>query len=674
MPTATRKPAPATCPQDSILQAIAAGRLPEPLLGVYLEHLESCDACCARIERVAAPVEPAAPPHPSGPERPEFDRWLTRLKGATPPATSDDDPLIGTTIGPFRIVEVLGTGGTSIVYEAIDEQLERTVVLKVLRTVPDDASEQHRLVVAEARALAAVQHDAVMPLLQLLWHDAAPVLVFPRLAGETLADAIAAGSITPHDALTVTRDVARGLAHTHALGIFHHDVKPSNIWLQRRPDGQLAARIFDFGLAGTPTVIAGTPGYADPETAAGSAPEPRDLFSLGVVLHECLAAAASTAEPCRDLIHRLTAAKPEARPRAAEVAAEIDRLLAPRPRAWRRMAALGVVLACLAAAGFVAIARPARGPAGGSLAPSGSLRPDLVLAGVGLPVAVSGDGAARCFVADGPVLQIEPVSGGGLVASVPLPFRPDRLAFNEDGSRVAAADASGHVTIVDIPSAAVTITHRFSDGVAWLGWAGWKRDALVVLSGRAVHAFYKTRQDSPDGAAPPEWLLRPLREDVRAIATLPGTEAVLSIDDAGQPTMWSVGGLTEDVPLIGAAIIPSRTWTPGLIGWKSRGVCFFAEGSMVTEVALHNDIERYTLPAPAKAIAWVGDSRFVLLTDEPGAKPRLLLADRSRPDWSRELDVGGATIDSISLLADRQRVAAITSDGGLRIYRLPERP
>jgi hypothetical protein len=149
---------------------------------------------------------------------------------------------------------------------------------------------------------------------------------------------------------------------------------------------------------------------------------------------------------------------------------------------------------------------------------------------------------------------------------------------------------------------------------------------------------------------------------------------VLSVDDAGQPTMWSVGGLTEDVPLIGAAIIPSRTWTPGLIGWKSRGVCFFAEGRKVTEVALHHDIDSHTLPAPAKAITWVGDSRFVMLTDEPGAKPRLLLADRSRPDWSRELDVGGATIDSISLLADRQRVAAITSDGSLRIYRLPERP
>jgi hypothetical protein len=94
----------------------------------------------------------------------------------------------------------------------------------------------------------------------------------------------------------------------------------------------------------------------------------------------------------------------------------------------------------------------------------------------------------------------------------------------------------------------------------------------------------------------------------------------------------------------------------------------------LTEVALHHDIETHKLPAPAKAIVWLDDSLLVLLTDERDTKPRLLLADRSRPDWSHELDVGGTTIDSISLLADRQRVAAITSDGSLRIYRLPERP
>ena len=674
MSTATRKPAPATCPQDSILHAIAKGRLPEPLLGVYLEHLESCDACCVRIEREAAPVEPAAAPRLSGPERPEFDRWLTRLKRATPPATSDDDPLIGTTIGPFRIVEVLGTGGTSIVYEAIDEQLERTVVLKVLRTVPDDASEQHRLVVAEARALAAVQHDAVMPLLQLLWHEGAPVLVFPRLAGETLADAIAAGSITPHDALTVTRDVARGLAHTHALGIFHHDVKPSNIWLQRRPDGQLAARIFDFGLAGTPTVIAGTPGYADPATAAASAPEPRDLFSLGVVLHECLAHAPAAPARCGDLVRRLTATDPASRPGAAEVAAAIDRMLVPRARVWRLVVGFAALLLCVAAAAIVVAPWSDRGFAGWAPTRPGPIRPDVFLPSEGLPVGLSGDGRKRCFVTDDSVLRITPVSGLTEAASVPLQFRPDRLAFNEEGTRVAAADAAGNVAIVDVASAAVSMTHQFADGVAWLGWAGWNRDAVVVLSGHTVHAFFKTPQSAAELDDVPEWVLRPLREDVRAIATLPGTEAVLSIDATGHPTMWSVGGLTDDVSLLSSTIKLSRASASGIIGWKSRGECFFAEGRRVTEVAVHHNLERHTLPAPAKAIVWVGESLFVMLTDEPGTTPRLLLADRSRPDWTRYFDVGGSTIEAIQLLADRRRIAAIASDGGVRIYRLPERP
>lgn len=95
-----------------------------------------------------------------------------------------------------------------------------------------------------------------------------------------------------------------------------------------------------------------------------------------------------------------------------------------------------------------------------------------------------------------------------------------------------------------------------------------------------------------------------------------------------------------------------------------------AAGRGVREVPL---VRRESEPVqPDEVVA--GPKSPWLLTDEPGATPRLLLADRSRPDWSRELDVGGATIDSISLLADRQRVAAITSDGSLRIYRLPERP
>jgi hypothetical protein len=287
---------------------------------------------------------------------------------------------------------------------------------------------------------------------------------------------------------------------------------------------------------------------------------------------------------------------------------------------------------------------------------------------------LSGDGRKRCFVTDDSVLRITPVSGLTEAASVPLQFRPDRLAFNEEGTRVAAADAAGNVAIVDVGSAAVSMTHQFADGVAWLGWAGWKRDALVVLSGRTVHAFFKTWQHAAGLDAPPEWVLMPLRDDVQALTTLPGAEAVLSMDDSGLLTMWSVGGLTEDVPVVPAMISKTQPRAKVIIGWKTRGVCFFSNGRKMTEVALHHDIETHTLPAPAKDIVWIGESLFVMLTDEPGTTPRLLLADRSRPDWTCDFDVGGSTIEAIQLLADRRRIAAITSDGGVRIYRLPERP
>lgn len=671
----------ADCLPGSLLQAVASGELQEPLLGVYLAHLESCDACCVRLEREtgwhrrfdAVPEpdyrQPAAGISADSLADPRLGSWLEQLKQTTAIDSATQDFQIGARIGPFRATASLGEGASAVVYEAVDEDLARPVVLKVLRPAHDDCPEQHRLLISEARALAALQHDSIMPLLQILWHDGSPVLVFPRLPGETLADALASGRCSPRMALAVVRDVASALAHTHEQGIFHHDIKPSNIWLCRRgPRKQESALLFDFGLTGSTTAAAGTPGYADPELTAASDPKSRDLFSLGVVLHECLATSGAMPAGCRDLVRRLTAADPAARPRAGEVAAEIDRLLTPLPAAWRRVAAAAVILAGLAAAWAFTSSRP--GPDGEIQLQSAPLAADVVIPGNGLPVAISGDGRARCFVADGSVLRIEPISGGAAVTSVPIGFRPDRLAFNEPANRLAAADASGNLAIIDIPSATVTLTHRFADGVAWLGWAGWNRDAVVVLSGHAVHAFFRTRRGTPALDALPEWLGQELRDDIRAIATLPGTEAVLSMDPVGQLTMWSVGRLTEDMPVRLSLINASQPKNPWIIGWKSRGVCFVAEGRLVTEFAPYHGIDSHQIPAPAKAIAWPGESMLVMLTDEPGGNSRLLLTDRSRPGWSRAFDLGGATIETISLLADRDRIAAITADGGVRIYSL----
>lgn len=664
----------AECPPDSILRAVATGQVPEPLLGVYLEHVGACDACCAPIDRAAGTLSSARPAGTMAADEAEpwLGTWLDRLKRVTSPEIAPRDPQAGTRIGPFRIIGVLGTGGSAIVYEALDELLERPVVLKVLRAVHVDDPEQRRLVVSEARALANLQHEAIMPLLQLLWHDGSPVLVFPRLPGETLADALAAGRCPTRVALAVVRDVARALTHAHGRGIFHHDVKPSNIWLHRRGSvGQDAGLLFDFGLAGTTTLAAGTPGYCDPATSAASEPDRRDLFSLGVVLHECLGASPRVPPRCRDLVRRLTASDPDDRPRAADVADEIGRLLSPPRRSARSMAAILVVVASLAAAGAILSRRPAAEPSDGVALASGPIRPEAVIPGQGLPVAVSGDARTRCTVVDGPAVCIRPIVGDGTAVTVPLDFRPDRLAFNAEARRLAAAADDGHVAIVDVPNGTVTFARHFPGGVAWIGWSGWHRDALALLSGSDVQAVVKTRRASPDDTTP-EWVVCPLRGDVRALTTMPGTEGVVSLTTDGTLIMWSLGGFTQDT-ILRPAPTSGRSRSSGtpLIGWKGHGMCFLVAGDRVSEFAPYQSVRSYGLPGPAEALVWPSASTFVVLTTEPGGESRLRLGDRSRPDDCRDFDVGGERIEEIFLLDDQRRVVATTGDGDVRIYTVP---
>ena len=653
---------------------------------MYLAHLESCDACCARLEREtgwqrrfdAGPEpdyrQPAAGISADSLADARLGSWLEQLKQTTAVDSATEDFQIGARIGPFRVTASLGEGASAVVYEAVDEDLARPVVLKVLRPAHDDCPEQHRLLVSEARALAALQHDSIMPLLQILWHEGSPVLVFPRLPGETLADALASGRCTPRMALAIVRDVASALAHTHEQGIFHHDVKPSNIWLWHRgPRKQESALLFDFGLTGSTTVTLGTPGYADPELTAASDPKSRDLFSLGVVLHECLATSGAMPAGCRDLVRRLTAADPVARPAADAVVDELDRLVArPRRLTWAAVAT-GICAAGILAAVSLGVMRSAEPPtAAGRVAHSGPIKPDLVIAGEGFPVALSGDAQTLAAVVDGPGLRLRPPAERSGGRTVPLAFRPDWLAFNEKGDRLAAADVAGNVAILDVPSATVTATHRFEGGVAWLGWAGWKRDVVIVQSGEEVHGFLKTRKAEPDPSIP-EWQLEFLRGDTRALATLPGTEGIISMSHDGKLTMWSAGHFTEDMPLRLSAIDVVRMPTLTQLGWKSKGVCFVVEGQKVFEFAPYHGVRSFQAAAPVESLVWLTDSRYVFTTAGSAERPRLLVGDTARPGWSEECDLGGETPVKLALLDD-QRVAAITSDGDVRIYSLRFQP
>ncbi len=192
--------------------------------------------------------------------------------------------------GRYRIVRLLGQGGMSDVYEAVDQRNDSAVAVKVVRATDPDLA---RRLAQEVRALARVEHRGLVRLLDTGLTDGRAYLVMELVDGTTLAEALRRGPLGPGRAATLGSELAGALAYVHGQGIVHRDVKPSNILLSA--DG--GARLGDFGIArlldaSTLTIAGTTLG-----TAAYMAPEQledhqvgvsADVWSLGMVLLECL--------------------------------------------------------------------------------------------------------------------------------------------------------------------------------------------------------------------------------------------------------------------------------------------------------------------------------------------------------------------------------------------------
>lgn len=189
----------------------------------------------------------------------------------------------------YRIERSLGHGGMSDVYVAHDEQLERDVVIKVVRAGTDDVDATER-VKQEARRTANVVHPNIVAVHEVGTHEGVPFIVMEHVGGETLADRMSAGTLSEQRALEITDEVCQALEAAHRNGLVHADVKPSNILLTE--DGRV--KLTDFGIAralgdDSTQERLGTIAYVSPEQAQGQRIDVRsDVYSLGVVLYEML--------------------------------------------------------------------------------------------------------------------------------------------------------------------------------------------------------------------------------------------------------------------------------------------------------------------------------------------------------------------------------------------------
>ena len=196
--------------------------------------------------------------------------------------------------GRYRVESTLGHGGMAVVYAAEDGELGRLVAVKVLAVRLGDDGEFRRRFVREARLAARLSHPNVVQVYDAGEDDGRPFIVMELVRGETLADLLERrGKLPADEASSLARQAALGLAHAHAAGLVHRDVKPQNLLL--REDGVL--KIADFGIARAAEstrltqlgTILGTAAYLAPEQAVGEEAGPEaDVYALGAVLYELL--------------------------------------------------------------------------------------------------------------------------------------------------------------------------------------------------------------------------------------------------------------------------------------------------------------------------------------------------------------------------------------------------
>ena len=199
--------------------------------------------------------------------------------------------------GPYLLESILGQGSSGTVYRAYDEELERSVAVKVLAPSLKNHPDATLRFLREARAMAQLSDDNLMPLFAVHQDTPSPSLTMPLLEGETLQTRLErAGPLSPPEAVPIAIQICRGLQKAHQANLIHRDLKPSNIFLEKTTEG-LRARVMDFGLAqaeGDPRMtregeVAGTPAFMAPEQIDGLSLDGRaDLYGLGSTLYMAL--------------------------------------------------------------------------------------------------------------------------------------------------------------------------------------------------------------------------------------------------------------------------------------------------------------------------------------------------------------------------------------------------
>ncbi len=193
----------------------------------------------------------------------------------------------GQTLGKYRILEPLGSGGFGTVYLAEDTWIDKRVALKVPHRQNLDFGELLR----EPRLLASLNHPNIVTVITAEKQDGVFFIVMEYVPGETLESIVLErGALDLSLALDYTCQIANAMDHAHRQGVIHRDLRPANVFVTDRD----LLKVGDFGtsrfleIAAHGTTVIGSPPYMAPEQFEGRAVFASDIYSLGVTMYQLL--------------------------------------------------------------------------------------------------------------------------------------------------------------------------------------------------------------------------------------------------------------------------------------------------------------------------------------------------------------------------------------------------
>jgi hypothetical protein len=208
---------------------------------------------------------------------------------ATAVATVSANELV---LGRYRPLQALGSGGSGSVWLARDEANGLDVALKIVAREGKAGNRAER----EAEAAARLRHRRCLRAYRFAGDERNVYIVYEYVPGRTMRDRIRSGELRDAQAVESAAQILEGLAHAHAAGIVHRDIKPTNVLVADGPE--IDVRLLDFGLAQFAEAdtltgagdVPGTLAYISPERLAGQEATPAaDIWAVGVLLWEALA-------------------------------------------------------------------------------------------------------------------------------------------------------------------------------------------------------------------------------------------------------------------------------------------------------------------------------------------------------------------------------------------------